>query len=264
MLISKNKGGKSSLKLWETQTWYDLEKIESKTAILPVGSIEQHGPHLPLATDLIIAEEIAKKVSEQIDAYLLPILPYSCSKEHLGVPGTISLRSTTLLILLADIFQSLEQSGVKYLGVVYWHGGNVPVFKKYEATIKSARKYTLEENGIEEKEKLEVEFLNPWKFLREQFIELFGKKDLHAGAIETSLMLYLRPELVRLNLAVNEWDDRVIDNLDDLPWTLLSESGVLASNIEQSSAEKGESLLKLSVEAITNHIISKFQAPKMF
>ena len=252
------------MKLWETQTWYDLEKIESKIAILPIGSIEQHGPHLPLATDLIIAEEIAKKVSEQVDAYLLPPLPYSCSKEHLGVPGTISLRPKTLLVLLVDIVQSLEQSGVKYLGIVYWHGGNVQVFKKYEATTKSIRKHVLEQSGIEKREKLEVDFLNPWKLLKKQFIELFGKKDLHAGAIETSLLLYIRPELVRLNLAVNEWDDRVIDNLDDLPWTLLSESGVLASNIEQSSAEKGELLLNISIEAITNHITSKFQAPKMF
>lgn len=252
------------MRLWKTQTWYDLEKIESKIAILPVGSIEQHGPHLPLATDLIIAEEIAKKVSEQVDAYLLPTLPYSCSKEHLGVPGTISLRSTTLLILLVDIVQSLEQSGVKYLGVIYWHGGNFQVFKKYEATSKSIRKHVLEESGIEEREKLEVEFLNPWKLLKKQFVELFGKKDLHAGAIETSLLLHLRPELVRLNLAVNEWDDRVIDNLDDLPWTLLSESGVLASNIEKSSAEKGELLLELSIEAITDHITSKFQAPNIF
>lgn len=98
----------------------------SRTAVLPFGSVEQHGPHLPCGTDTMAAELIARRVAERLDALYVPFGPYGVTPIHAGHPGTIDLSRGTFEALLTDICESLIEAGVRRLVYVNWHEGNIP------------------------------------------------------------------------------------------------------------------------------------------
>jgi creatinine amidohydrolase len=97
----------------------------TKTAVLPFGSIEQHGPHLPNGTDTIAAALVATAVAEQLPALLVPFGPYGVTPIHAGHPGTITLRRTTFEALLTDVCEQLVDMGVNRFVFVNWHEGNI-------------------------------------------------------------------------------------------------------------------------------------------
>jgi creatinine amidohydrolase len=97
----------------------------SRTAVLPFGSIEQHGPHLPNGTDTMAAELIAQAVAERLDALYVPFGPYGVTPIHAGHPGTITLRRETFEALLSDICVELIRMGVQTFVLVNWHEGNI-------------------------------------------------------------------------------------------------------------------------------------------
>lgn len=97
----------------------------SRTAIIPFGSVEQHGPHLPNGTDTMAAELIAKDVARRLDALYVPFGPYGVTPIHAGNPGTINLRRSTFEALLTDICTELIDMGVNRFVLVNWHEGNI-------------------------------------------------------------------------------------------------------------------------------------------
>ncbi|MDH3499906.1 MAG: creatininase family protein [Acidimicrobiia bacterium] len=97
----------------------------SATAVMPFGSIEQHGPHLPNGTDTIAAELIAEAVAGQMGALYVPFGPYGVTPIHAGHPGTVNLRRSTFEALLTDICEELVAMGVRYFVYVNWHEGNI-------------------------------------------------------------------------------------------------------------------------------------------
>lgn len=97
----------------------------TQTAVIPFGSIEQHGPHLPNGTDTIAAEILAAAVAEQMGALYVPFGPYGVTPIHAGHPGTINLRRTTFEALLTDICEELVSMGVTRFVYVNWHEGNI-------------------------------------------------------------------------------------------------------------------------------------------
>jgi creatinine amidohydrolase len=98
---------------------------QTRTAVIPIGSIEQHGPHLPNGTDTIAAELVASAVAGQLPALLVPFGPYGVTPIHAGHPGTISLRRSTFEALLTDIGDELVGMGVDRIVLVNWHEGNI-------------------------------------------------------------------------------------------------------------------------------------------
>lgn len=104
----------------------DVEEhlARSPIVVVPFGSIEQHGPHLPCATDTIAAEQLAAEVAEQLDALYVPFGPYGVTPIHAGHPGTVSLRRSTFEALLTDICTELQQMGAQTFVFVNWHEGN--------------------------------------------------------------------------------------------------------------------------------------------
>lgn len=97
----------------------------SRTAVLPLGSIEQHGPHLPNGTDTMAAEMIAQAVAERLDAVYVPFGPYGVTPIHAGHPGTVNLRRETFEALLTDICTELIRMGVQTFILINWHEGNI-------------------------------------------------------------------------------------------------------------------------------------------
>ncbi len=117
--------------LWGEMTWPEAEQRfeEVDIALLPVGSIEQHGPHLPLDTDAFDAEYLAHKVAEACSSpppLVLPLISYGISYEHNSFKGTIDIRNQTLSNLVYDIGMSVARNGICKLVIINGHGGNVP------------------------------------------------------------------------------------------------------------------------------------------
>ncbi|GIU91713.1 MAG: creatininase [Acidimicrobiia bacterium] len=98
----------------------------TRTVVIPLGSVEQHGPHLPCGTDTMAAELVAAEVAERLDALLVPFGPYGVTPIHAGHPGTISLSRHTFEALLSDICRQLVDGGARWFLFVNWHEGNIP------------------------------------------------------------------------------------------------------------------------------------------
>ena len=183
-------------KLFHDLTTEDLKQLdrESTVAVLTVGATEQHGPHLPLATDTIIGEGIVAaalaQVSEKVSALVLPTLPYGDSIEHTAYPGTISLEPQTLFDVWLQIGESVARAGIQKLVIFNSHGGQIHM-------VDSVAKH------LRVKHDMLVVKANYMLF--DIFADLFVARELqfglHGGAVETSIMLHLCSELVRLDKA---------------------------------------------------------------
>lgn len=159
-------------------------------ALLPVGSYEQHGDHLPLATDAIIASTLADRIAAAYQLRLLPPITIACSHEHErmpGLPGTVSIKATTLAAVISDIRESLQRSGVEQLILVNAHGGNYVLSNiVQEANADGDRVMGLYPGR------------HDWDTAREAArMETDHHSDMHGGELETSLLLHEHPDLVR-------------------------------------------------------------------
>jgi creatinine amidohydrolase len=163
-------------------TWKELHEARVETAIVPFGAVEQHGHHLPLGTDWIIADALGRALAEALeeDVLLLPAMPFGNSREHMAFPGTITLRPATLAAVLDDIVESLRHHGLRTVIVFSAHGGNWIL------------KPTLRELNFRYPE---MTLLWADGALPEEGEMI--PEDIHAGRGETSSMLHFRPELVR-------------------------------------------------------------------
>lgn len=185
------------------RTWGHLTTVEVASldpsraiAILPVGAIEQHGPHLPLATDILISEGIlvaaAERVAPDIDLIQLPSQSIGLSPEHMSFAGTLTHEAETLLAAWTEIGLSVAAAGLRKLIILNSHGGQPQIVDlatqrlRTEASMLAVRansfRFDLPPDLISEDE------------------QAFG---LHGGQIETALMLALHPDLVRQDKIAN-------------------------------------------------------------
>ena len=153
---------------------------KKRVAVIPVGSIEQHGPHLPVSTDSDIVTEIAKKISEKNGYFLLPTLNYGVSFEHAPF-FNLSLRESTLRTVLTDLCSSLLTNNIKTLFIINGHHGNLKSIKNLDVKLKKISK-----------NKQKIFPLSYWHFMEREFD--------HAGFVETSLMLAISKN-VKMKLA---------------------------------------------------------------
>ena len=166
-------------------TWPDASEAFRgvRVALIPVGSMEQHGPHLPLGTDWYIASHIATEVSETDDRLLLPGVQVGVSEEHSQFWGTLTVSPEALRDHAIAQARSLASHGLKRIVFVNGHGSN-------GAPLEAAARSLREEDvfGF---------VFNWWQSVSSTLAELFPDPTAHAGSIETSLMSVIRPELVR-------------------------------------------------------------------
>lgn len=153
---------------------------KKQIAVIPVGSIEQHGPHLPISTDSDIVTEVAKKISEKNEYLLLPTINYGVSYEHAPF-FNLSIRESTLRTVLTDLCMSLLSNNIKTVFIINGHHGNLKPIKNIDIKLKKISK-----------NKLKVFPLSYWHFMEREFD--------HAGFVETSLMLAISKN-VKMNWA---------------------------------------------------------------
>jgi creatinine amidohydrolase len=185
-------------RFWSELTSADLAGAgtERSIAVIPVAAIEQHGPHLPLGTDSYIAKgmiaEVWKRAPADLDAVWLPVQEIGKSNEHLSWQGTLTFSAETLLKAWTEIGEAVARTGIRKTVFINSHGGNSDLL------------------GIIARE-LRVRFgmlAVHTHWMRFGYPEgLFGEEEIahgiHGGDIETSLMLYFRPDLVRNDLIKN-------------------------------------------------------------
>ena len=142
---------------------------KARAAIIPVGSIEQHGPHLPVSTDSDIISEISRRLAKRMNFLLLPTINYGVSFEHAPF-FELSVQNKTLRAVLVDLCVSLQRNGVNTIFIINGHHGNLGALKNIDEKIKIATKH-----------EVKVFVLSYWHFMQREFD--------HAGVVETSIML---------------------------------------------------------------------------
>jgi creatinine amidohydrolase len=177
----------------------------SSILVLPVGAIEQHGPHLPLNTDLVVADAVSRaaveRVGDTLDCWLLPSIAVSKSNEHAWSAGTLWLSARTLLSVLEDIGRSVATTPARKLVMVNGHGGN-------SALLAVANRELRLKYG------LQTFLAHPHMPADQGGASSEGEKGMgvHGGQDETSVMLHLRPELVDMSRAVRRVPEKLAGN----------------------------------------------------
>ena len=171
------------------------ERFTDRTILVqPLGAIEQHGPHLPLSTDSVVATAVAEatvaEVGEELDVWLLPTLEYTKSNEHAWSPGTVWLSATTLLAVLDDLGRCIATTAAKRLVFLNGHGGNSALLNVANRELRLA-------HGL-------MTFVTHPGVPADQGgtspAEEMGM-GVHGGSEETSMMLHLAPHLVDMSKA---------------------------------------------------------------
>jgi creatinine amidohydrolase len=217
--------------LLPSATTADEKARGAKCAILPVGSFEQHGDYLPLITDIVVASVISQELSHAYPLLRLPPVTISCSHEHSSWPGTVSISASTLYLMISDIYSSIARSGLTSLVILNGHGGNYVLANAVQEGNAQGKRMALFPSGAD------------WAEARQSArLVSSGHEDMHAGEIETSVLLHSHPELVRDGYQAADW---VADDRRHLLTTGMKEytpSGVVGRP-SLGSAEKGKSVL---------------------
>jgi len=181
---------------WQDMTTAEFAAADTSRwiAVLPVAAIEQHGPHLPVSTDTTIAEGEIRRVVElappELPVTFLPVQAVGKSNEHLAFPGTLTLSLATALAAWTEIGESVARAGVRKLVVVTSHGGNTPIVDGLCRELRVRHQMLAVQTSW-------ARFGQPDGLFSADEIA-YG---IHAGEIETALMLHLAPDLVRMDKA---------------------------------------------------------------
>jgi creatinine amidohydrolase len=213
---------------------------KTQTVIVPCGAVEEHGPHLPLATDTIHVYEVCREASRRIPVFVAPPLAYGVVRSTRNHPGTIGIRAATLRTLAADLVADLHRQGLRRFLIISGHASSLQVGALVEVG----------EELLERYPDIEITVLSILDLAPAAWQEVIsGQDDSHAGEVETSVMLHLRPQWVGKERP-REWPrfpkHRLVrDKLRYWPGGVWGDAG-------QASEEKGRKLFALSVEALVS------------
>ena len=219
---------------WAALPWTEVEQVaRGRVALLPLGAVEEHGPHIATGADWHAAAELGRRVADSAGLVLLPALPYGQVWSLADYPGSLSISNETLVALLTDVGAGLRSAGISGLVVLSCHLGNVTAMRE------AARR--LSEEGLES-----LYLFYPG--LREASATVrttteVSKEIVHADEIETSIFLELVPEDVDMTKAVAEWPE-LPEYLHSSPerWRSFSASGVFGDPTA-ATAEKGRAII---------------------
>lgn len=214
-----------------TSTSTDEVERQASVAVLPVGSFEQHGSFLPLSTDTIIASAIAHEIASHYPVMLLPPITISCSHEHAAWRGTVSISARTLHQVINDIRESLHKAQISRLALVNGHGGNYVLANIVQEASVDGPHMALFPNS------------HAWNRAREAAdMQTDSHEDMHAGELETSILLHIYPEVVRPGNDTADWIATDRPHLLTVGMAPYTTSGVIGRP-SLGTAEKGAKAL---------------------
>lgn len=232
--------------LLHEMSWVEAKEYFAKidTAIIPVGSNEQHGPHNPLGTDHLIAKAIAEETAKRTGVVCLPVIPFGLSSHHKQFWGTVYVSPKTFKKYVKETCLALGYHGVRKIVVVNGHGGNLVALAELSRELRG--------NGMF------VSVFQWWSATGKLLPELFAQEERrHASSEETSMNLALHPHLVNMTMAVDgkprkhalqtEGITLPLDTLDE------TTSGVFGKALT-ASAEKGAKDFEAVVGELVNHV----------
>lgn len=232
-------------------SYHDIRQDPPSAAVLPFGATEPHNLHLPYATDVIEAETVGSRICQQANrdgakAVCLPAIPYGTETNQQAFPFAMNLNPSTLLAILRDLVESLEKSGVYKCLILNGHGGNE--FKGHLRELYG-------------KTKVHLFVCNLYAVCDDVYWDIFEHHDDHAGEMETSFMLHVRPDLVDLERADDGQAkesrfEAVREGWVGLtrPWDrLTTNTGV--GNPHQATAEKGKKFLDILVDRLARFLV---------
>lgn len=244
--------------LYGTLTWPEVNEVvrQGRVAIVPIGTIEDHGYHLPIETDNIIAWEVGKRAAEKIpeDVVLLPLVPYGINYHHFDFPGAIDIPGDVFIAFLMGITKSLAYHGFRKIILLNAHGSN----KHYVGI--AARRTVLETNAL-------CVATTPLMLTGPEMVKKIRKSGpggiSHACEQETALLLHICPELVQMDKAVKEYSlqksefygidvgKTKVEFMDW--WSRMSESGVVGDPTT-ADEETGKAFLDVAVDNLVAFI----------
>jgi creatinine amidohydrolase len=234
--------------LLENLAWPEIAGLRDQNGgllLLPLGATEQHGPHLPVAMDTLLAEAVCHAVSDRTGVPVMSALRYTVSQGHTPKwPGTFSLRHETFIATLRDIAAWAVATGWKRLLFVNAHFGN-----------DAPARVAVDQLRLAHLGRLQVGLVHVFQ-LSEAIWECYtaDADDLHANRAETSLMLHLHPDLVHMGrLAESDDPDRTEDKVFSYPVAQTSLNGVTGAP-SQATPEEGASLFKEMVSALAEKV----------
>ncbi|MFE2556916.1 creatininase family protein [Streptomyces sp. NPDC059352] len=230
------------MNLLPTATSTDVQELQPRVAVLPVGSFEQHGKYLPLITDTAIACIIGQEIADAYRVHLLPPITVSCSHEHAAFPGTVSISAKTLYAMIDDIRASLARSGIHKLVIINGHGGNYVLSNVAQEANVDGPAVSLFPLGAD------------WDRAREcGGLDSDRHADMHAGEIETSILLHAAPELIREGYAKADHDGGTRPFLLVHGMRAYTGSGVIGFP-SYATADKGKAVLESLQQSFVQHL----------
>jgi len=222
---------------------------KTKTIVFPFGTIEEHGKHLPLNTDSLIIQEILKLVAKRRRFFLAPIIYYGVCTSTRDHPGTIGITPETLRRLAFDLVMEAYKKGLRNFLFISGHGGSLHISSLRETA----------EVLVEKLKGINIAVLSPYDLSWKELSEIAETPyDSHAGELETSIMLYLSPRLVK---------GRAPEEYPKIPKPFIVKNkvkywpGGVWGNPEKASIEKGEKAIKIISDKIVE-ILEKIEKLK--
>ena len=228
-----------------------------QVAVLPVGATEAHGLHLPYGTDTIMVDRLARLACEEAwarggKALALPAMPFGINENTLGFKWTMSLRPSTLFQVVTDLVSSVEAHGIPKMVVLNGHGGN-----EFQPLLRELFRQT----------KVKVVLVNWYMADRQAAQDAFERPGEHADEMETSMLLHMRPELVRMELAGDgATREPVLEGMREgwawvaRPWDRFTVDSSFGDP-SLATAEKGAAYEAAVVEKLAGFLVELSNAP---
>ncbi len=238
-------------------TTFEVRDASPEIAVLPIGSTEQCGDHLPIGSTTFILDAVARRVAESLQGrvYLLPAMPLGSSGLHRGTAGTIALEWQTLMQVVTDLVESLLSQDIRKVAVINGLGGanETTVIPRENYIVKTAVRQLNYDHPD-----LDAIWVQPFTAAGGELKEILesAEVDVHAGELATSVMLHLAPETVKHG-AIDHLPEVNKEYMDFVAFRSLCPGGVWGSP-SLASAEKGERAFEAAVQGTVRYIEESF------